>query len=198
MTLPLPGTWGCSHGSTLLGKAIRDAEQEMSETPQLPEGDHQAAWAGHCFFFAGNQLVGGTHQPAIVEAEWPTVRLSPATAHPDACWATGQPLSASQRNLGVEKALTLVGEGYGWPAYAYFLAKLAQLKWTKDLTALFGNPHVIICSGVVVACLQAMAVNLGNLATAAVQDPSFICPADLLRWGLDHGWMGSIPPVTWK
>lgn len=192
MTLPLPATWGCSHGSGFLGGAIRDAEEQMSH------GDHQASWAGHCFVFVGNQLLNGTHQPCIVEAEWPAVKLSPVTAHPDACWATGQPLSASQRNLGVDKALALVGTSYGWPAYAYFLARVIQLKWTKDLTTIFGQQNVIICSGVVVACLQAMAVNLGPLRTAAVQDPSFICPADLLRWGLDHQWMASLPPASWR
>jgi hypothetical protein len=170
----------------------------MSETERYPHGDHQAAWAGHCFVFAGNQNLGGTYQPCIVEAEYPQAKLSPVSAHPDACWARNQPLTPEQRRAGVAKALSMVGWTYDWPAYAYFIAKVLKMRLTKDLTDIFTDPRWIICSGVVVAEQEAMGVDLGPLKTAATSDPSFVCPADCLRWGLDNGWMDKVPPADWK
>lgn len=193
-----PGTWGCSHGSGFLGNAIRRAEQEMTETKANPAGDHQAAWAGHCFVFAGNQSLNGVIQPCIVEAEYPKTKLSPVTAHPDACWAKGQKLTAAQRQKGVAKAMSMVGTGYDWPAYGYFVIKALGMYWSKDLTPLFTDPAWIICSGIVVVTQEAMGVDLGDLKTAATADPSFVCPADCLRWGLNNNWMDSVPPITWK
>lgn len=197
--IPPLGTWGCSHGSGFLGTAIRRAEQEMSKSSLFPNGDHQASWAGHCFVFVGNQELNGTYQPCIVEAESPKVVLSPITAHPDACWASAQPLTQKQRQNGVKAALEQLGHQYDWFAYTYFLAKAAHVMLTKDLHPLFADFSKIgpICSGVVVREQEAMKVDLGPLKVAAISDPDFISPADCLRWGIDNDWMHSTPPADW-
>jgi hypothetical protein len=198
--IPPIASWGCSHGSGFLGTAIRRAEEEMSRSAKYPDGDHRAAWAGHCFVFVGNQNLNGTYQPCIVEAESPRVVLSPITAHPDACWAFRQPLTAAQRKTGQEAVLAMVGQQYDWLAYAYFLAKAAHVLLTKDLSPLFTAMAKIgpICSGVVVRLQEAMKVDLGQLRVAAVQDPDFICPADVLQWGLDNNWLNTAPAADWK
>lgn len=195
-----PGTWGCSHGSGLLGTAIRRAQEDSSKSERYPHGDHQAAWAGHCFVFVGNQVLKGEAQPCIVEAEYPKVVLSPVTQHGDACWAKGQPLTDKQRKDGTATALALVGSQYDWLAYAYFMAKVAHVLLSKNLRPLFTDAAKIgpICSGVVVREMEAMKVDLGPLKTAATTDPDYIAPADCLRWGLDNNWMDSPPPVGWK
>ena len=183
-----------------MGTQIRRAEEEESKSERFPHGDRQAAWAGHCFVFVGNQNLGGTFQPCIVEAEWPKVVLSRVTAHADACWAKGQSLTMAQRKSGVEAAMALVGRQYDAFAYAYFLAKLAKLTLDKDLASFFQAEAKVgpICSGVVVREQEAMNVPLGPLKTAATQDPDFVCPADCLRWGLDNGWMENPPSPDWK
>lgn len=193
-----PGTWGCSHGSGFLGTSIRKAEMDMSKSERFPRGDHQASWAGHCFVFVGNQEFDKTFQPCIVEAEYPQAKLSPVSAHPDAVWAEKQPLTQAQRNTGVAAALGMVGRHYDWPAYLYFLWKVGKTRVTRDLTPLFTEPKWVICSGVVVVEQEAMGVDIGPLKTAAVWNPSFVCPADCLRWGIDNNWMNKAPDVNWK
>lgn len=190
-----PGTWGVTHGAGFLGNAIRDAELHMSH------GDRKASWAGHCVVFIGDHNFGlpqGTVdvRPAIVEAEWPKVVISPADKHPDTIWATGQPLTLNQRKLGTIEVLKLAGTGYDIRAYGYFLLKVAQVKFMKDLTPLFTDPKLSICSGVVMKEQKSMGVDITELMNAAVNQPDFVCPADCLRWGLDNGWM-STPVPEW-
>ncbi len=181
-TLPLPGTWGVAHGSGFLGDMIRYVEQEESKSARFPEGDHEAAWAGHVIV-----AIGDDH---LVEAEWPKVVVSPLTAHPDAIWATGQPLTARQHLDGCDAVLALVGAQYDALAYAYFLAKLAEIPLTRDFAALEREAAKAgpICSGVMVREQEAMGVDIGPLRTAAIQSPDFISPADCLRWMIDNGW----------
>lgn len=185
-----PATWGVSHGSGWLGGRIRAAELAMSRSGRFPSGDTAASWAGHAFVAIGlHTFPDGDHVPAIVEAQYPKAVISKASAHPDAIWATGQILSMDEREAGAAAALARAGTGYDWPVFARFMLSAAHLAVSKDLTPMFTNPDWIICSGVVVVEQEAMGVPLGGLKTAAVQDPSFICPADLYRWGLDAGWM---------
>lgn len=184
-----PGTWGVSHGSGFLGDLIRAVENAESKSKRFVTGDHEAAWAGHVFVYVG----GGF----IVQAEWPSVTKSPATAHSDAIWASGQPLSDEQRAEGTAAVMNLVGTPYDAAAYAYFLAKLAEIPVTHDFAALEAQAAKAgpICSGVMVREQQAMGVNLGPLRTAAIKDPDWISPADCLRWGLDNNWMSKqVPP----
>jgi hypothetical protein len=199
--IPQPATWGCSHGSGFLGNTIRNAETEMSRSNRFPNGDRQAAWAGHCFVFVGDQDLGkGQRGPAIIEAEWPKVKLSPVSAHPDAIWAVAQQLTAAQRDQGVAAAMGLLGTQYDAFAYAYFISKVIKVAYSKDLRVLFADMAKIgpICSGVVVREQEAMKVNIGPLKVAATQDPDFVCPADCLRWGLDNQWMSAAPSADWR
>jgi hypothetical protein len=199
MTLPAnlqPATFGVCHGSGFFGAAIRKAQMRMSN------GDHEASWAGHCVVYVGKRDFAKVGEApdidhAIVEAEYPKVVLSRASRHQDTIWATGQPLTAAQRKVGVLAALTLLGHQYDLLAYAYFMAKVAHLGMTNDLKPLFTATAAIgpICSGVVVRTEEKMKVDLGPLSTAATADPDFVCPADCLRWGLDNHWMSSpVPP----
>jgi hypothetical protein len=192
--VPPLAAWGCSHGSGFLGDMIRRVEQAESKSERFPAGDRQAAWAGHVFIYIGNEQ--------IVEAEWPRVVVSPLSAHPDAVWAAGQPLTSSQRSQGVTLVTGLVGHQYDALAYAYFLAKLAQINTgvSDDFAEL--EKHAAdagpICSGLMVREQEAMSVDIGPLRTAAVKSPDFVSPADCLRWGLDNEWMHSTVPENWK
>jgi hypothetical protein len=84
----------------------------------------------------------------------------------------------------------LVSEHYDLLSYAYFMARLLQVGITRDLRPLFANAARTgaICSGVAVRELSAMGVDLGPLRTAAIEDPDFIAPCDLLRWAIDNEW----------
>jgi hypothetical protein len=130
------------------------------------------------------------------------VLLSPINAHPDAIWAAKQPLTNAQRALGSAKAMSLVGAQYNALAYAYFLAKLAQINTgqSDDFAELEQHAAAAgpICSGIMVREQEAMNVDIGPLKTAAVQSPDFISPADCLRWGLDNDWMTSAPTENWR
>jgi len=185
-----PGTWGVTHGSGFLGDTIRHVEEAESTSARFPQGDHEAAWAGHVVVYIG----GGQ----IVQAEWPKVVISPVTTHPDAIWATGQPLTSTQRIGGVAAVTALVGTQYNALAYGYFLARLAEIPLSKDFTELEAAAAKAgpICSGVMVREQEAMGVDIGPLRTAAIQSPDFISPADCLRWGLDNSWMDK-PVPSW-
>lgn len=202
MTFPIenlkPATWGCSHGSGWLGQRIRHAQLEMTRTPELPQGDRVASWAGHCFIFIGDYNFGYPGHPdvapAIVEAQYPKVVVSRADRHQDAIWAVNQPLTPNQRKLGTIAALKMVDMKYDVRAYAWFLLRAAQLHVWHDLDPLFSDPHMLICSGTVVAEQRAMGVDISELPTAATDSPDFICPADNMAWGLKNNWMSEIPP----
>lgn len=185
--LPEPGTWGVTYGSGPLSWAIHRAERKLVK-------DQRAAWAGHAVYYIGNY--GRALVPSIVQAEWPKVIISPASVHPDTVWAARQPLTEQQRGRGVAKALSLVGAHYDPFVYTWYIARVLSLGVTGDLAAFFANNRwgEVICSGVDVQCLIAEQVNLEGLATAATQDPDFICPADLYAWGIARGWMDWVPP----
>jgi hypothetical protein len=98
--------------------------------------------------------------------------------------------------------MSLVGAQYNALAYAYFLAKLAQINTgqSDDFAELEQHAAAAgpICSGIMVREQEAMNVDIGPLKTAAVQSPDFISPADCLRWGLDNDWMTSAPTENWR
>ena len=189
MTVLAPGTWGCCHGSGFLGDMIRAVETTESKSARFPAGDSEAAWAGHVVVYVGDSQ--------IVQAEWPRVTLSPVTSHADTIWASGQVLTSAERAKGVAAVRALIGSPYDALAYAYFLAKLAEIHFTKDFAALEAAQAKAgpICSGVMVREQEAMGVDLGPLKTAAIQSPDFISPADCLRWGLDNKWMDRAVPA---
>lgn len=196
MTLPAdikPGTWGVTHGSGFLGSAIRDAELRMG-------AGHEASWAGHAVVYIGNHNFGTAAKPdihpAIVEAEWPKVIISREDRHHDTIYAVHQPLTGKQRALGLAAANGMVGEGYDLKAYAWYIARALQVRLTHNLAPLFTDAHLTICSGLVTREQEAMGVDVSKLMTAAIDQPDFVSPADLLRWGLDNRWM-STPPGDW-
>jgi hypothetical protein len=166
----------------------------------MSHGDREASWAGHCIVFIGDHNFGlpgkPDIKPAIISATYPKVEILPADHYPDAIWATGQPLTDDQRKLGLIKALSLAGMKYDIRAYAWFIAKVAELHIFHNLEPLFTDPHMIICSGTVVVTQKAMKVDISQLPTAATDSPDFVCPADCLRWGLNNGWMSASVP-TW-
>lgn len=196
-----PGTWGCSHGNGWLGTQIRNAELKMTQSSKYPNGNRLASWAGHCFIFIGNYNFGTAGypnvKPAIVEAEWPRVKVSPASAHADAIWAMGQPLTAAQRKLGVISALKQVDMYYDVRAYGWFLLRMYQLRVNHNLAPLFSDPHMRICSGTVVKEQEDMGVDVSELVVAATDSPDFTCPADCMAWGLENGWMSETPLENW-
>jgi hypothetical protein len=193
-----PGMWGCAHGTGFFGAAIRDAQMRMTQGARFPHGDKDASWAGHCVIFIGDHNFGTALKPdiapAIVQAEWPKVEISRATAQADVIWATGQPLSDAQLLVGVGAAKGMVGMHYDIRAYAWYLATVARLH--VPFEQLFANKKMAICSGTVVREQEAMHVDIGPLRTAATESPDYVCPADCMRWGLDNGWM-SRPVPAW-
>jgi hypothetical protein len=168
----------------------------MTRSPRFPQGDPQASWAGHCVVRVPDHDFGKGPEPAIVQALWPRVMLSPASAHADTVWGVGQPLTDHQRQLGAAKALSLVGTHYDPLVYGWYVLKLVSAELSKDLTGLFTDSRFgqIICSGMVVVTQLAMLVDVSGLSTAATSDPDFTCPADVFRWGIDKGWMDWVPP----
>ena len=184
----LPGTWGVSHSRGFLGDAIHVVEEHNSKSDRFPDGDIEAAWAGHVFVAVGDNL--------LIEAEWPKVKLSPINAHADAIWATGQPLTGEQRAAGLSAIMPLVGTWYNALAYGYFLAKLVEVQTDSRFDELEAAAAKVgpICSGIMVREMLAMSVDIGPLRTAAIKSPDFVSPADCLRWGLDNGWMDQAVP----
>lgn len=185
--LPQPACWGVMHGSGVLGWAIRRAELEMTH------GNTQASWAGHCVVYIGQHTFpSGRTGPAIVQAEWPRVIVSPVPAG-GIIWATGQPLTEQQRERGVGAALSLVGTHYDPVVYAWYLARVVSAGLSKDLAPLFADARwgEIICSGVMVQTQVAMEVDISGLSTAAIEDPDFTSPADAYAWGDAHRWMAA-------
>ena len=185
----LPGTWGAAHGQGFPGDLIREVEVLESKSTRFPQGDHEASWAGHVVVYVGGGM--------IVQAEWPHVLLSPASVHPDTIWASRQPLTEAQRAAGVAAVRALIGTPYDAASYAYFLMKLAEIPLTHDFVALEAARAKAgpICSGLMVREQEAMGVDLGELQTAAIQDPDFVSPADCLRWMLGNGWNDRAVPV---
>lgn len=184
--LPEPACWGVMHGSGVLGWAIRRAELEMTR------GDEKASWAGHCVVYIGQHTFpDGRTRPAIVQAEWPRVIVSPVPS--GVVWASGQPLSGIQRAQGVTKALSLVGTHYDPVVYGWYLLKVLDAGLSRDLGPLFADARwgQVICSGVMVQTQVAMGVDITGLSTAAIEDPDFTSPADAYAWGLAHHWMAA-------
>jgi hypothetical protein len=180
---PEIATWGICHGRGILGDLIREAEFLASKGDRFPNGDAEAAWAGHIVVYAG----GGR----IIEAEWPRVKYSSALVHPEVIWVTGQPLDGAQRSAGQISAVASVGEQYDAVSYAYFMAKLAEFPISKDYDALakLSAKAGPICSGLMIRTQIAMNVDLGPLKAIATDNPDFISPANCYRWALDNGWL---------
>lgn len=180
-----PGMHACCHGSGWLGNTIRSVEYKMT-------GDKVASWAGHCIVFVGDQVLiqGHAPEPCIVEATYPSARLASVYSHHDAIWAN-QPLTPTQQKTGTAAVLALVGRHYDWFAYLSFINKLAKADALNNLDPLFKYTASIgpICSGVVVREQVAMKTDISKLPTAATQDPDMICPADVLAWDIEMGYV---------
>lgn len=191
-----PGMHACCHGSGWTGSVIRKAELALSNDPV-------ASWAGHCIVYVGNQVLiqGHDPEPCIVEATYPNCRMASIHEHNDAIWAH-QPLTPRQQLLGQVAALALVGRYYDWFSYFSFLNRLVHAQFLNNLDPLFKETARIgpICSGVVVRVEGAMKIApsvLAGLPTAAIEDPDFVSPADVLAWDIKEGWVSpSQVPVT--
>jgi len=148
----LPGCFGVSHGSGLLGELIRHATE---------------SWAGHAFVYVGNGQ--------IVEAVPPVARVAPAASHPDAIWNVHQQLTDKQRLDIVARAHALVGTPYDWPAYVGFALEILKLGTPSELDPVFKQHDPWrVCSALVADCYQYAGVPLN-----AGGDPNLVSPADL-------------------
>jgi hypothetical protein len=120
---PLPGNYGVSHGSGVVGELIRSATQ---------------SWAGHAFVYVGNGM--------IIEAAPPATRIAPAASHPDAVWNTGEPLTGEQRSAIVARAHALLGTPYDYRAYIAFAMMCLHIRTGTELSPLFTRDADRVCS----------------------------------------------------
>ena len=150
--LPLPGSYGVSHGAGMAGELIRRATE---------------SWAGHAFIYIGGGM--------IVEAAPPATRLAPAATHADAVWNSGETLTAAQRTMIVARAHALVGTPYDYPAYIGFALELLGIRSGKQLAAEFRRDTWRVCSADVADAYAFAGIDL----TAGLQYPNLVSPADL-------------------
>jgi uncharacterized protein YycO len=90
----LPGCYGVSHGSGLVGELIRHATE---------------SWTGHAFVYIGNG--------EIIEAAPPVAKVSSVASHTDAVWNAHYPLTDDQRDKICARAHALVGCPYDYPVF---------------------------------------------------------------------------------
>jgi hypothetical protein len=133
----LPGCYGVSRGRGITGDLIRHA------TGGRP---------GHAFIYIGNGR--------IVEVAPPTVRIAPATSHPDAIWNAQRSLSGVQRERICARALALVGRPYDYPAYTGFALKVLRPREGADLDPVFKADHWQVCAALVADCYAYAGIRL--------------------------------------
>lgn len=150
--LVLPGCFGVSHGSGLLGELIRHATE---------------SWAGHAFVYVGNGY--------IVESCPPVARISEANSYPDAIWNVHEQLTDDQRLKIIARAHALVGTSYDWPAYVGFALEMLKLETPNRLEPVFKHDSWRVCSALVTDCYGFADIDL----TPAGGDPNLVSPADL-------------------
>lgn len=184
-----PGTFGVSHGSGMAGEIIRHAT---------------GSWAGHAFMYVGNGM--------LVEGQPPKARMIPAGAYGDALWAwrmwdqlaaggwAPQAIPAGQHTTA-DRARTLVGTGYDWPAYLAFSLEILHLRNEEQLAGFYGHDPMRVCSGLVADALDEAGVPLafvpedgpGLIANPAakvtVMPPNLVAPGMLLGLAQRSEWL---------
>ena len=159
---PLPGNYGVSHGSGMVGELIRHATE---------------SWAGHAFLFVGNGM--------IIEAAPPATRLAPAASHPDAVWNLNEPLTDDQRKAIINRAHALLGTPYDYPAYIGFALEVLKLRTAQQLAPEFQHDRWRVCSADVADEYGFAGIDL----TSGLRFPNLVSPADLYdriaqqKWG---------------
>ena len=148
----LPGTYGVSHGSGILGELIRHATE---------------SWAGHAFIYVGDGQ--------IIEGAAPCARVAAVASHPDAVWGIDEAVTDAQRDLIVARAHALVGTPYDYPAYVGFALEVLKLGTDRELDPVFKDDRWRVCSALVADCYQHADLDL----CAGLKDPNLISPADL-------------------
>src|SRR5215469_1050676 len=149
---PLPGNYGVSHGSGMVGELIRHATE---------------SWAGHAFVCIGDGL--------IIEAAPPATRISPIGSHSDAVWNTGEPLTDAQREAIVARAHALLGTPYDYPAYIGFALEVLKLRTAQQLAPEFQRDRWRVCSADVADEYAFAGIDL----TGGLKYPNLVSPADL-------------------
>ena len=149
---PLPGAFGVSHGSGMVGELIRHATE---------------SWAGHAFIYVG--------QGMIIEGAPPATRLAPAASHDDAVWNLGEKLTDTQRAAIVARAHALAGTPYDYAAYIGFALEVLGLKSGKQLAPVFRRDTWRVCSADVADAYGFAGIDL----TAGLKYPNLVSPADL-------------------
>lgn len=152
MTGLLPGNYGISHGSGMIGELIRHATE---------------SWAGHAFLYIGDGM--------IIEAAPPATRIAPAASHSDAVWNLGEPLTNDQRTAIVARAHALLGTPYDYPAYIGFALEVLKLRTGQQLDPVFAHDHWRVCSADVADAYGFAGVDL----TKGLKIPNLVSPADL-------------------
>ncbi len=150
---PLPGDYGVSHGSGIIGELIRHATE---------------SWAGHAFIYIGHGL--------IAEGIPPATRITSVHAHPDAIWNTGELApNDAKRQLITARAQALTGTPYDYPAYIAFALELLHIRNGKQLDPLFRRDRWRVCSADVADAYHYAGLDL----TAGLPYPNLVSPADL-------------------
>lgn len=148
LPLPAPGTYGCVRTKGLYAWLIRVGTRSHYD---------------HAFIVCeGGQIIEG--EPG--GARWAEL------AKYDGCelvYDTDEPMTARQRQQVVDKAIVLLGTGYGWLDIARLALRCAGVQWAW-LTRAADNERRMICSQIVATCGQAAGVdwNSGREAPAAV------------------------------
>jgi len=148
----LPGCYGVSHGSGIIGELIRHATE---------------SWAGHAFVYIGNGQ--------IVEGWPPMARMASANSHPDAIWNVREELSDEERTRIVARAHALVGTPYDYPAYIGFALEVLKLRTGGQLDPVFQNDHWRVCSALVADCYAYAGIDVDP----GQQGSNLVTPADL-------------------
>ncbi|MGH7744047.1 MAG: hypothetical protein ACREQ5_04405 [Candidatus Dormibacteria bacterium] len=148
---PLPGDYGVSHGSGLIGELIRHATE---------------SWAGHAFIYLGDGH--------IIEGTAPVAAVATSASHPDAVWSN-EDLTDAQRVLITDRAHALVGTAYDWPAYVGFSLEFLKLRSGAQLDGVFKQDRWRVCSALVADCYRYVGIDV----LPGVADPNLVSPADL-------------------
>jgi uncharacterized protein YycO len=162
----VPGMFGVSHGSGLVGELIRTATQ---------------SWAGHCFIYVGSGR--------IIEGIPPVARIASATEYDDAIWAYRMPVSSGAAVIA--KAHALVGTPYDYPAYVGFALEVLGLRNGTELDPVSKMDKWLVCSALVDECYQYanMPLDWSKISLDPGQAPNLVSPAMLLSLATVEGWV---------
>jgi hypothetical protein len=164
----VPGMFGVSHGSGLVGELIRTATQ---------------SWAGHCFIYVGSGR--------IIEGVPPVARIAPATEYDDTIWAYKMPLTSNQQDAAIARAHALVGTRYDYPAYIGFALEVMGLRTGNQLSPVFKMDKWLTCGALLDDVYQfaRFILDWSKLKLDPGQDPNLVSPAMLLNLATVEGWV---------